>query len=142
MIVFSSDVRADDTARELERLQGVWAIVSWQEGGKEKQAENDSKNVTFVIKKDSLTFKHAAQPKALVMKLKLDPSTDPKAIDLITTIDGSPQTGKGIYNRKGDELKLIWARNGKARPAEFETKRGDDRIFVTLKLVKAKGQAR
>jgi uncharacterized protein (TIGR03067 family) len=142
MTVVAAGVRADGTSKELQRLQGIWAIESWQEGGKEQQADDQSKKVTFVVKDDTLTFKHEGQPKALVMRLKLDPSANPKAVDLISTLGDRPQVAKGIYERKGDELKLIWARNGQARPAEFETKRGDDRIFVTLRLVRTKDPAK
>ncbi len=128
---------ADEAARELEKLQGVWAIASWEECGKE-QSDEQTKKLTIVIKDESIAFKYEGQAKSLVMKLKLDPSAKPKAVDPVSTLREGQLAAMGIYERDGDELKLIWSRNGMARPEEFSTKRGDDRIFVKLRLIEAK----
>ncbi len=128
-------VRANDEADELEKLQGVWSVASAQENGKE-QADEKSKKLSIVIKDDVFSFKFEGQPKTLDMKLKLDPSVKPKAVDLASTVREG-QVAYGIYEMDKDELKVCWSRNGKARPAEFSTEEGDDRIFLTLKRAKA-----
>jgi uncharacterized protein (TIGR03067 family) len=127
--------RADDAAKELEKLQGTWTVASVQDGGEER-ADEKSKKVSIVIKGDVFSFKMEGQPKTLDMKLKLDPSAKPKAVDLASTIREG-QVAHGIYALDGDELKICWSRNAKARPDGFKTKPGDDRMFFTLKRVKA-----
>jgi uncharacterized protein (TIGR03067 family) len=126
--------RGDETAKELEKLQGTWSVVLAQEGGKE-QADEMSKKVSIVIKGDIFSFKVEGAPKSLDMKLKLDTTTKPKGVDLTSTIREG-QVGLGIYELSGDELKICWSRNVKARPDGFSTKPGDDRIFLTLKRIK------
>jgi uncharacterized protein (TIGR03067 family) len=132
----TTSIRADEASKELETLQGIWSVASAQEGGKE-QADEQSKKLSIVIKGDMFSFKFEGQPKTLDMKLTLDPSAKPKAVDLASTM-GKSQVAKGIYELSGDELKVCWVRNAKARPGEFSTQAGDDRIFLTLKRVKAK----
>jgi uncharacterized protein (TIGR03067 family) len=126
--------RSDDSAKDLEKLHGTWSVASAQENGKE-QAEERTKKLSIVIKGDVFSFKFEGQPKTLDMKLKLDPSAKPKAVDLASTIREG-QVALGIYELDGVQLKVCWSRNGKARPDAFSTKPGDDRIFFTLKRVK------
>jgi len=126
---------AEDAAKDLDSLQGTWSVTSTQEGGKE-QADQQSKKLSIVIKKDVFSFKFEGQPKTLDMKLKLDPSTKPKAVEFISMIREG-QVSHGIYQLDGDDLKTCWARYGKARPEGFTTKAGDGRIFLTLKRVQA-----
>ncbi len=128
-------VRADDLGvKELEKLQGTWSVASAEENGKE-QADEKSRKLTIMIKSDIFSFKFEGQPKTLDMKLKLDPSSEPKAVDLASTIRGG-QVSYGIYELEGEELKVCWSRSGKSRPDTFSTKSGDDRMFLTLKRVK------
>jgi uncharacterized protein (TIGR03067 family) len=133
-VVLGLPAWADDAAKELEKLQGTWTVASAQEGGTE-QADEKSKKLSILIKEDLFSFKFEGQPKTLDMKLKLDPSAKPKAVDLASTIRNG-QVAHGIYELDGDQLKLCWSRRGKTRPDGFSTKPGDDRIFLTLKRVK------
>jgi uncharacterized protein (TIGR03067 family) len=137
-VAFLPHARADDAADELQKLQGVWSVASAQENGKE-QADERSKKLSIVIKDDVFSFKFEGQPKTLDMKLKLDPSAKPKAVDLASTVREG-QVAYGIYEVNKDELKVCWSRNGKARPDDFSTKEGDDRIFLTLKQAKAQNK--
>jgi uncharacterized protein (TIGR03067 family) len=139
VLAFTASVRAEDSsAQELEKAQGTWTIASAQEGGKE-QSDEKFKKMTIIIKKDIFSFKFEGQPKTLDMKLKLDPASEPKALDLASTIQEG-QVSFGIYELTGDELKVCWSRSRKPRPDAFRTKPGDDRIFLTLKRVKQTDQ--
>ncbi|MBA4064460.1 MAG: hypothetical protein C0501_12250 [Isosphaera sp.] len=126
---------ADEPATDLKGLQGTWAVASAQEGGKEQAAEQ-SKRLSIVIDRDVFSFRFEGQPKALDMKLTVDPAARPKALDLASTVREG-QVARGIYELAGDELKVCWSRNGKARPDGFATRPGDDRMFLTLKRVGA-----
>ena len=50
----------------------------------------------------------------------LDPAKSPKQIDFKALSDG--KTGLGIYELRGDELKLCLANPGKERPSSFDGK--------------------
>jgi uncharacterized protein (TIGR03067 family) len=67
----------------------------------------------------------------------LDPSRNPKATNT-WDLDGpfADQTVPGIYDLKGDTLKLCFARPGEARPTEFTTKKGSAFLFVVYKRKK------
>jgi uncharacterized protein (TIGR03067 family) len=134
-VAFVPPGRADDASKELAKLQGVWSVTSAQENGKE-QTDETTKKLSIVVKENVFSFKFEGQPKTLDMKLKLDPSAKPKAVDLASTVREG-QVAYGIYELDKDELKVCWSRNGKARPDGFSTKKGDDRIFLTLKRASA-----
>ena len=136
LLALALPAHADDAAKDLDRLQGAWSVASAQEGGRE-QADEMSKKLTIVIKGDVFSFAFEGQPKTLDMKLKLDPSAKPRAVDFASTAREG-QVSYGIYELTGDELKVCWSRNGKARPDGFATKPGDDRLFLSLKRVMAK----
>jgi uncharacterized protein (TIGR03067 family) len=67
-------------------------------------------------------------------RIELDPSRDPKAIDVIP--DGGKDRGErvlGIYKLEGDRLTICMAAPGKPRPKEFKADKGSGctlRTFV------------
>jgi uncharacterized protein (TIGR03067 family) len=132
---FSCGLRAaEDAGKELDHLQGNWSLVSAEEAGK-NQTEAKGRNVSVVVKGDVWSIKYEGQPKSLDMKLELDPSSKPKAVDFVSTLRDNVKA-HGIYELDGDTLKVCWAKAGHARPSEFKTNAGDKRIFLTLKRVK------
>lgn len=130
--------RADEAADDLKMLQGTWEVVSAQEAGME-QTGVDVPKLIIIIKEDTFSFKVEGQEKTLDTKLKLDPSASPKAVDLFSTLRQA-RSVMGIYVTNGNDLKICWARRPKPRPDTFETKPGDERIFLTLKRVRSEGQ--
>jgi len=132
----ASSAHADESAKELVKLQGAWSVATLQEGGKD-QVDDNTKKLSIVIKEDIFSFKFAGQPKTLDMKLNLDPSSKPKGADLAST-NRQGQVALGIYELREDELKICWSRNGKERPNDFKTNASDDRILMILKRLKTK----
>ncbi len=68
------------------------------------------------------------------LKMKLDPSTMPKCLDI--TIVGGVQNEmvmESIYEVKGDELKLAVKVVGKERPGKFESAEGESVALLKLK---------
>lgn len=126
-------VAADDAAikKDLDKLQGEWIVT---------KLEFSSNDITeryplrFVIKGDEIGIEGDAGVKKEYgkFKLKIDPSTDPRCIDIKVTLGSQKDvTMEGIYDVKEKELKLCVKVVGNARPTEF--KNGDETALVTLK---------
>ena len=63
----------------------------------------------------------------------IEPAKSPKTID-ITMKEGDKGTAHGIYELKGDTLKICVARPNTERPTEF-TEKGT--VFITFKRKKS-----
>jgi uncharacterized protein (TIGR03067 family) len=123
----------DSAKKDLDRLQGVWQMVSMEIVGKSLPEEK--------IKALKLTFKGnkathpGADGKTEEATVKLDPSKNPKALDMSPlTGPGKGQTLLAIYAIEGDTLKICGARAGRDRPTEF--KGGKDVILMVLTRAK------
>jgi len=122
-----------DTKADKEKLQGTWALVSAQTGGREAEDEEakQMKMLKFVFKGDKLTAKTESE-------YSIDPGKKPKEIDL--KVNDGPQnergTWKGIYELKGDQLTLCLALPDENRPSEFVTRNGEKSMMLKLKREK------
>jgi len=124
-----------DVEKELKKFQGSWIFESSEAGG-QKFSADDLKGlvVTFAgnkhtVKKDDEVIQTGAQ--------KIDPSKSPKTIDV--TMTEGPNKGAvmlGIYEFKGDTLKVCFAADGKARPTEFKSPPGSQTFVNIHKRVK------
>ena len=128
---------ADEGKGDQDKLQGTWKAEKAEQDGKE-QANADEHTLTFagdtftITRKDQVILKGTF---TLVVTKK------PRQIDLAVKEsrggkdDG--KTAKGIYELNGDTLKWCTAGPGKdARPGEFATAEGDERLLVTLRREK------
>jgi uncharacterized protein (TIGR03067 family) len=109
----------DAAKKELNGLQGEWALVSATRDGKDMPAErvNGYKNTVtgnkFTITSEGKTAEEGS--------MKLDPSKKPKDVELLLT---EGKKALGIYELSGDTYKLCYAPPGKDRPKEFSAKKG------------------
>jgi uncharacterized protein (TIGR03067 family) len=123
-----------EAAGDKEKIQGTWKVVS--------QGGIDIKVVKVVITADKLTMEFAGGKFPAVYKL--DPSKKPKAFDVEgNAVDPKTKERKfapGIYALEGDELKMCWDANCKARPTEFTkvSKEGQDLRLLVLERAKKK----
>jgi uncharacterized protein (TIGR03067 family) len=139
MLAFMSftAARADDDAakKELKSLQGTWKVVA---------AEHDGDPLdrivggVMVIKENNFSIKTAGGTE-LKGDLILNPSMSPKHVDLAHQ-DGplKDKTWQGIYELKGDALKICYAEadSEKERPSEFKTLKKSRLLLVELKREK------
>jgi uncharacterized protein (TIGR03067 family) len=120
---------------ELARQQGVWRTSTSIYNGQEASAET-VRSITRTVEKDHVVWKRDGKSFAGT-RIVLDPSRDPKAIDVIP--DGGPNRDErvlGIYKLEGDRLTICMAAPGKPRPSEFKAEKGNGctlRTFVREK---------
>ncbi len=136
---------ADPAKLELARLQGTWRRVGGEHCG-EKFAAEDLKKAEAVweIKGEQITWRNAKNKDGFQTALKINPSKQPKEIDMGPIhINGKPQDNPlgnpfanrdslGIYELKGDTLRVCYGsggEDGKQRPKEFKTLPRDPERF-------------
>jgi uncharacterized protein (TIGR03067 family) len=131
-------VRADDKAdveKELKKFQGTWTFESVEADGKEQPAD-EFKGMTLIFEGDKHTVKKGDEV-IQVGTQKIDPSKSPKTIDV--TMTEGPNKGAvmlGIYEIRGDTLKVCFDPEGKKRPTEFKSASGSQTFVVVHKRMK------
>jgi len=149
---------ADDAKKDAEQLQGTWKVVKIVEAGRKQPPSDRMKGMRYIIKGETMTAKEGDEEHR--MPFKIDPTKDPKAIDLTTpggshvykiivtkdgkTVDekvGDPEetkhTTRGIYRIDGDKLALCCPRGDDAqRPTTFTPQVGSPVNVIHLERVK------
>ena len=101
--------RPDDSAAVLKRLQGTWA-VSRSEQGRTMLSQGGAH--TIKIEKDVWTYFYAQNigpgTQRFSYSLKIDPKSTPAEIDCIRS---ETYMLNGVYELKGDTLKVVFRRN-------------------------------
>ena len=110
---------AQDTRKELEKLQGEWTMVSMETKGM-KARDDVVKQYKLTIKGDqwTVTTLKGVGGKAT---FKIDPSKNPKTIDLTFEFNKKGTPSRGIYKLEGDTLTLCRTAGDRERPKEFKT---------------------
>jgi uncharacterized protein (TIGR03067 family) len=102
-----------DGKKDAEKLVGTWKMVSMDAGKGAKETDG----FKLVISEKTIEFR---APNGAMMKMgdisRIDGSARPAQIDL----KNGTETGPGIYELKGDDLKLIIRDPGQERAREFK----------------------
>jgi len=128
---------AEAVKQEWKRLEGTWTVTKMEVEGK-SLLEKDKPVPKFTIKDGKIISdgKDGGQdPKLDSSTIKLDPSQKPKTITIPNFHGGDPKKGItliGIYELKGDELKICaqevetarLKEREKERPRAFDSKQG------------------
>jgi uncharacterized protein (TIGR03067 family) len=126
---------AGGARKDLDRLHGTWTTAALTYNGKDFLADG-KKGFQFVIKGDQAVIEGNDEVKKEYarIKLKLDPSTTPKLVD-ITVAAGVQKDAviEGIYELKGDEFRICARVLGKDRPTEFASPAGSSVVLLVLK---------
>ena len=114
---------------DYQSMHSFWTVVSAEEGGKE--ADPRKKKDVF-IDSEILVNDMAAMDLFWTdppgHHMKIDAAKNPKQID----VDKWP----GIYELKGDDLKVCLDLGGKTRPTDFKTSSGDQFLLLVMKRKK------
>ncbi len=122
----------DETERELDRLQGAWALESVETKGKQVPKDEIVRNTLILQGEEFIRMNGETQlPPAT---FKIDPTKRPKLIDQVfKDKEGRPVVRPGIYELDGDTLKLAFA---KERPKELKTSPDSDLVITVYRRVK------
>ena len=123
--------RAGKEKADADRFEGTWVVDSASKGG--EQLPEELKN----------NFKITFQGKKLIVDIlgmqkegtfKVDPKKSPKQLNITT----KNKTLHGIYQVKGDELKLCFENGGQAenRPRKFATNKEEELVLIVFKRQK------
>ena len=116
--------KADAGKTDLDRLQGVWSVVSIEQGGKPAKLDK----AVFMVdgKRACLQSGHSE----IQGGLYLDATRTPKTFDLAM----STRTIEGLYSLEGDTLRLCYDPGAESkRPGGFLTEKGSSQILLMLK---------
>jgi uncharacterized protein (TIGR03067 family) len=135
-ILVAADAAKQDTAKEgfdfqvhdQDRIQGTWAYVSVENGGKLLPPE-ELAGVKLVFKGDKLTLTGPGLPDTPLGTFKLDPTKNPKWMD----ITNETLRSLGIYALTENELRMCHGGPGHQRPTELASKPGTSIGLVVLK---------
>jgi RNA polymerase sigma factor (sigma-70 family) len=111
-------------------LQGSWQIVDAEMGGKKAEGEEGEQ-----IKKQKLVVKGNTIKTKFESEFTLDEKKTPREINVEVTEGPAQEVGKwrGIYELKGDDLKICISLPGGERPKRFATEAGEQAMLLTLK---------
>ena len=115
-------------AKDLERLQGEWTMISGLADGT-AVPEEMLRSSSRVCKSNETAVVVGGQ---LIMraKFKIDPSKNPKTIDY-EVLEGPAKGGTllGIYEFEGETVKFCFGAPGQERPPKFGSQLGERRTF-------------
>jgi uncharacterized protein (TIGR03067 family) len=118
-----------ETARtDLDRLQGVWSVVSIQQPG--RMPSKVGKVFFFMV--DGKRACWQSSDWEMQGGLYLDPTSKPRTYDLAM----SSRTIEGIYALEGDTLRLCYDLGTESkRPGRFVVEKGSQQVLVVLKRI-------
>jgi uncharacterized protein (TIGR03067 family) len=117
-----------------DELQGVWAATSMEINGEPAPAKEVGRT-RFAFKGEKLLLRHSKDGgKEVEATFKADPKKSPRHLDI--TIRN--KTLYGIYEVKGDELKVCYETGDKPenRPAKFATNKEEELVLIVFKRQK------
>jgi uncharacterized protein (TIGR03067 family) len=113
VLVAGASLADEGDKKALEKLVGTWNIVSRDDGSGAKKMDG----FKLVVSDKSIEFR---APNGATKKMgdigRVDGSAKPAQIDL----KNGTETGAGIYELSGDDLKLIVRDPGQERAKEFK----------------------
>lgn len=131
----ADDRGAEAAKKDLERMQGEWALESMIRDG-ERIPDDDAQALFRSVKGTEYTVSRYDKV-AGKGTFALDAFKQPREIDIrpkTAAADAKPILG--IYELNGDTLKMCYGQPGKPRPTAFESKEGSGITLTVWKREK------
>ncbi len=128
----AADNKEEATKLEKAKFEGNWLIVTAEYDGKEIPKDK-LKGGRLHFKDDALVSKGVKVAKDNECTYSIDPTKDPKEIDIIAK-DGV--IVQGIYLMEGNRLKVCCNTRDNGRPKNFEAKAGQGMALWLLRREK------
>ena len=109
-------------------IEGDWQVTAVRSDGEDTAVPKLDR---YVFDKGVLTILTADNPPSR-LSYELDPTQDPKQLNLILELGGQRQASPMIFDLKGDTLQICYAAPGDQRPSSLTTTRGDRRTLITM----------
>lgn len=122
----------------LKQWQGTWVYERQTIGGWD--LPEDRRDKIWVVVEGDIMTKTGVAGSMQKYKIKLDSTTSPKSIDLVSPEhpSGETETHIGIYEWDGETLRMCFDNSGEKRPKEFRSPKGQDNIYLSVLKRKAK----
>jgi uncharacterized protein (TIGR03067 family) len=143
LVASAEPPKLSETAqKELKHLEGKWKIVKGVTSKGEDEVDPNKIEVFMLFKGIELTVessnKDRNKEKKETLKISaIDPTTDPKCIDLLETLSGDrgERTVEAIFKIDGDTLLFAMCvpKEGKQRPAGFDKPTDPQTVVWVLK---------
>jgi uncharacterized protein (TIGR03067 family) len=125
--------------KELKKLEGNWAFVKGTSSKGEEKAEGKLSDFILEFKGKQMLFKLGDESKETLQIAAIDPSADPKCIDILEKSPGKPgRILEGVFKIDGDKLVIAMRMTGndKQRPVTFD--KPTDPLVVVLSFQRQK----
>lgn len=120
------------------KLVGGYTIVAEEKFGQRVPHEQlPSAAVRFT--EDTITVTDKDKKETYVATYKLDPGKKPWAITMVSKIPKSGEEARGLIEKQGDTVRLIYALPGGATPTGFKT--GEKQLMFTMKNLNKGGSS-
>lgn len=123
--------------KDVEALQGVWAIVKVESEGKDVTQQLNIKDLKLRVTRDKLIpISDGKEEAENELSYTIDPTIKPKTMDLIN--GHTKTTAKAIYSLEEGQLKVafwfvLFGREPEGRPTSFDTKPHKHLLCLVLK---------
>jgi uncharacterized protein (TIGR03067 family) len=137
MLAVAADKPAQDVKEVTDALAGYWDVTAAELDG--VQSKEGLPYAKLVFTGDRLTVTRVQRPGEAKSpteqndaRCKFDPKS--KGIE-VTFVNGPDQekTFYGVYELKGDDLKVCWGESKDKRPTALSTKKGSGTLLLILK---------
>jgi uncharacterized protein (TIGR03067 family) len=136
-----ADEKDDKAKAEVKKLQGTWQVTKWIDESGKDASDDETNRSSLVFKGDTVDIRHSKDGPKRAFPFKLDPTKNPKQIDIDMGPGLPVPMVEGIYKLEDDILTICIVSGGKSenfpkRPTEFQAKKGKFYSLFVMKRVK------